>query len=450
MPLLEDIFQPQEQPPHTLDTIQQNHRKPRKMDVFDALKKKYLTPSTLGLDRIRRLLSALGNPHHRLPPVIHLAGTNGKGSTAAYLHSILKAAGYKVHVYTSPHLHRLTERVVLQGQEISVQAFSELLAECETANGDAPLSWFEITTAAAFLAFSRTPGDVLILETGLGGRLDATNVIEHPAATILTPISYDHQDYLGKTLPKIAGEKAGIIKKNVPVISARQAPEVQTVFKKQAQAKNAPFFIEGQDWDICPQENQLTFTWKTGEKKTRALPLPPLSGIHQYQNLGVALGALHQLASLFKISEEDWAQGIQKTLWPGRLENLKKSPRLESLPPGSELWFDGGHNEGAAQAIANFTKNWNPKATLIWGMLASKDARKFISPFKDCVEEVLSIPLPEEHQSHDPKALGEFAQEIGISATPCESLDHAFKVLSKSPHPRKILVCGSLYLAGDL
>ncbi len=339
----------------------------------------------LSLERVQRLLAALGHPEQKLPPVIHVGGTNGKGSTIAFLRAMLEAAGQRVHVYSSPHLVRINERFRLgavgEGQLVSDEELTAALAECEAANAGAPITVFEIITAAGMLLFARHPADVLLLEVGLGGRLDATNVIDKPLATIVTPISIDHTDFLGDTLEKIAAEKAGIFKPGVPALVAAQSREVLAVLERQAARLKAPMKIAGEDWTATEERGRLVFQDEAG---LLDLPAPKLYGRHQFENAGLAIAAL-RAAAPFKISPAAFEQGMVKAEWPARMQRLAHGRLLELIPAGSELWLDGGHNPDGGRAIAAALADLEERVprplVLIVGMLSSKDCDRLPAQF---------------------------------------------------------------------
>ena len=333
----------------------------------------------LSLDRMTHILSKLGNPERKLPPVIHVAGTNGKGSTIAYLRHIMEAAGLKAHVYTSPHLVKFHERIRLSGELISEAGLSALLEECEIANGEEPITFFEITTAAAFLAYSRLPADYLLLEVGLGGRLDATNVIDKPAITIITTVDYDHQQYLGDTLSLIAHEKAGILKRGCTGIIGMQPDEARAEIERVAERVRAPLSIAGQDWQAYEQHGRMVFQDEAG---LLDLPLPQLKGRHQIDNAGNAIAAIRYLNDE-RISDAHIAEGVKSTIWPARMQRLGPGGLSDKLPADSELWLDGGHNPSAGRALAQAFSELNERHSrplvLIWGMLNTKDVGRFIA-----------------------------------------------------------------------
>ncbi|MDP4823544.1 MAG: bifunctional folylpolyglutamate synthase/dihydrofolate synthase, partial [Aestuariivirgaceae bacterium] len=335
----------------------------------------------LSLGRMQALLAKMGHPERKLPRVIHVAGTNGKGSTVAYLRAIMEAAGLSVHAYTSPHLVKFHERIRLSGDLIPEADLSSLLEECELANGGEPITFFEITTVAAFLAFARHPADYLLLEVGLGGRLDATNVIPETAVSVITPVDLDHQQYLGDTLTAIAGEKAGIIKPATPVIVGYQPDEARDAILRQAARMKAPTHVAGEDWQSYEEQGRLIFSDEAG---LLDLPLPQLPGRFQIQNAGNAIAALRALADP-RITDAHLAQGLKSVTWPARMQRLGQGHLSKLLPEGAELWLDGGHNPAGGKALAEAfaeLEERNPKPlTLIWGMLNTKEAAGYIRPF---------------------------------------------------------------------
>ncbi len=400
----------------------------------------------LSLDRMHRILAALGHPERALPPVIHIAGTNGKGSVAAMLRAGLEAAGERVHVYTSPHLARFHERIRLAGELIGEDALSELLAECETANGDAPITYFEITTAAALLAFARTPADYLILETGLGGRLDATNVVDNPAVTVITTVSMDHQQYLGETLIEIAGEKAGIMKRGAPCVVGPQTDEAMDAIERRAEALEVGLVSYGRDWQSWEEHGRLIFQDEGG---LMDLGPPALAGRHQYLNAGVAIAALKRLG----VDDEACAAGPALAEWPGRLQRLKGGSLSESAPAGADIILDGGHNEAAGKALAEYLAtatelNEHP-VYLICGMLRTKSATDFLAPFDGVARKVFTVEIPDAEASFGADELADLARSAGLYAEPCASVADAVFAVGASAEPgARIVICGSLYLAG--
>jgi dihydrofolate synthase/folylpolyglutamate synthase len=393
---------------------------------------------------VRRLLAALGNPQDRLPPVIHVAGTNGKGSTLAFLRAVLEAAGYRVHVYTSPHLVRFNERIRLAGRLIEEDALVALVEECERANNGEPITFFEITTALAFLAFARTPADIVLLETGMGGRFDATNVIAHPAVTAITPISLDHQHFLGGTVTAIAGEKAGILKPGAPAVIAPQRPDAEEVLKTRAQTVGAPLFRAGREWQAMPAaQSGLRYD---GRRWRLGLPPPALLGPHQYVNAGTAIACLDVLDG-FEITRDALGRGLGAVEWPARLQRLKYGPLVAALPDNCELWLDGGHNEAGGAALARMAAAWRDRPLrLVFGMLETHDARAFLRPLAPFVAGLDAVAIPSEAHSLSAEAAAEAARAVGIPATAQPGIAAAVAAGANS-HGR-VLICGSLYLAG--
>ena len=426
------------------------------MAVSDAILKRLLSlhPKIidLKLDRMWRILARLGNPQGDLPPVLHVAGTNGKGSTIAYLRSAMEAAGLSVHCYTSPHLIKFHERIRLGrhggGELIAEDQLSELLEECEAVNGGEPITFFEITTAAAFLAFARHPADYLILEVGLGGRLDATNVVARPALSIITTIDYDHQQYLGTTLTEIAREKAGILKPDVAAIVAPQPDEARAEIERWAEAEGAPLLIASQDWQAYEQHGRLVYQDESG---LLDLPLPQLLGRHQIDNAGTAIAALRSLNDA-RIGESHIAQGLKTATWPARMQRLGPGELWSFIPKDAELWLDGGHNPSAGRALARAFSELNERVSrplvLIWGMLNTKAIDDFITPFADIVHRVVTLTIPDEENAVAARELAEAARRHDMSAETADSLEEALKQAAQiTPAPR-ILIAGSLYLAG--
>lgn len=387
------------------------------------------------------LLSALGNPENKLPPVVHVAGTNGKGSVLATLRAILEAAGLRVHVYTSPHLVRFHERIRLAGKLIDEADLVRLLEACEQAAGGHPITFFEVTTAAAFLAFSQTPADIVLLETGLGGRLDATNVINKPALTVITPVAMDHEGYLGDTLAKIAAEKAGILKEGVPCVMAAQQPEADAVIRKVAGDVGAPVV----DWSF--QETADGFV-VSGRDHKLSLPRPCLKGAHQIANAALATAAIMTLDDI-AVGPEAVKAGLAKADWPARLQALHYShhPLLTVLPAGSELWLDGAHNRAAAEGLASEIKAWpGEKPWLVLGMLNNRDVANYLEPLLPQLAGVYGVAIPGEGNSHS-------ADHVAHCAAGCaaESVEEALQqIAAKAGAPVKVVIAGSLYLAGHV
>jgi len=400
----------------------------------------------LSLGRIQRLLGRLDHPEKSLPPVIHVAGTNGKGSVIAFMRAIAEAAGLKVHVYTSPHLIIFNERIRIAGDLISNDSLFSLLNQCEMANKGNPISFFEITTAMAFLAFSQTPADLVLLETGLGGRLDATNVLSQPALTALTPISIDHVGFLGDNIYGIAAEKAAIMRKGITSIVATQTPEAKKMISATAAAINAPCQFQCLDWDF--EVNEGFFSIQTRYRNSK-IPLPNLQGVFQLQNAAQAITCLDAMPHL-SFSYEDIVSGILNVDWPGRLQHLTCGPLVEHLPRGWELWIDGGHNAGAATTLALQASIWKDKPLYaIIGMIKSKDPASFILPLAPHLKVIFAVSIKGEDASLSANKLAKMLRENGLECQPQPSIDVAItNLINKSKVPARILICGSLYLAG--
>ncbi|MBF0269403.1 MAG: bifunctional folylpolyglutamate synthase/dihydrofolate synthase [Alphaproteobacteria bacterium] len=411
---------------------------------------KSLHPQEIDLDlsRVQRLLTALGNPEKKLPPVVHVAGTNGKGSVVAYLRAILEAAGYRVHVYTSPHLVRFNERIRLAGSLIDDGYLRDVLARVEAANAGQPITFFEATTAAAFLAFSETPADIVLLETGLGGRLDATNVIERPLLTVITPIAMDHMDYLGDTLAAIAAEKAGIMKYGVGCVLAKQERASMKVLEARSLSFGVPLWIEGKEWFLRTHPEGVVFQGRAGAIGPMAAPA--LEGTFQLHNAGLALAAAERLEG-FHIPPAAMALGLKTVDWPARLQHLKTGKLAGLLPAGWELWLDGGHNPHAAKAIALQARDWKDRPLhLIFGMLKRKDATGYIKPLAARAERMIAVPIEgEDFIAPDEIVAAAKAQGL-LYAEAGESIETALsKLAAYTATPSRVLICGSLYLAGQ-
>ena len=407
----------------------------------------------LSLDRMWRILDAIGHPERSLPPVIHVAGTNGKGSTIAFMRAILEAAGLRVHVYTSPHLVRINERFRLgaagEGRLVCAAELADAFEECEAANAGQPITVFEITTAAGLLLFARHPADVLLLEVGLGGRLDATNVIEGPVATVITPVSFDHADFLGDSIEKIAAEKAGILKRDVPAIVAAQPREALAVIERAAGRVRAPVRTAGEDWTATEERGRLVYQDDAG---LLDLPAPRLPGRHQFENAGVAIATLRAIPSL-RIPSPAY-EAIAKADWPARMQRLSHGHLLALLPEGSELWLDGGHNADGGRAIANALADLEERVSrplvLIVGMLASKDARAFLTNFSGLARRLIAVPIPDQAKCIPAEQIAELARIAAIPAQSSGDIEHALAQIPKfglDPPPR-VMITGSLYLAG--
>jgi dihydrofolate synthase/folylpolyglutamate synthase len=426
------------------------------MDQHDAILSRLLDlhpkKIDLSLGRVERLLAALGRPDLALPPTIHVAGTNGKGSTLAFLRAMLEASGARVHVYTSPHLLRFNERIRLGaeggGKLVDDAALREALETCERANGRQSITFFEITTAAAFLLFSRTPADWLLLETGLGGRYDATNVIGAPKATIVTSISLDHPEFLGETVEKIAMEKAGIFKPGAPAVIGFQRDAARNVLERQARRVGAPVAIAGEDFHIYEESGRLVFEDARG---LLDLPAPRLQGRHQHENAAAAIAALRAIDADFP--SKAFEAGLLKAEWPARLQRLTRGRLVDAAPPGAEIWIDGGHNEDGgrvlAEAMAEFEEREARPLALVCGAQTTKDVRAMLRHFVGLAREVIAVPVEGEHICWPPEEVAAAAQAMGVSARPAPSLERAIEMLAATPFERapRVLIAGSLYLA---
>ncbi|NSY40062.1 folylpolyglutamate synthase/dihydrofolate synthase family protein [Leisingera sp. ANG59] len=396
----------------------------------------------LTLDRVWRLLAALDNPQDKLPPVIHLAGTNGKGSTQAMIRAGLEGMGKSVHAYTSPHLARFHERIRLAGELISEPHLTEVLDECYAKNGGENITYFEITTVAGLLAFSRTPADYTLLEVGLGGRLDATNVIT-PEVSVITPISIDHEQFLGNTLAKIAAEKAGIIKRGVPVVVGPQPEEAMEVIEATAARLGALLIAYGQHWHVYEERGRLVFQDENG---LLDLPLPALLGAHQIQNAGAALAALRHLGA----DEAACEAAMLYAEWPARMQKLKTGPLIEAAPEG-ELWLDGGHNAAAGVALADVLAKLPERPThLICGMLNTKDVSGYMAPLAPHVASLTAISIPDEINTLSAEETEAAAKSVGIEAGTADSTLAALQAITAKDPQARVLICGSLYLAGHI
>jgi dihydrofolate synthase / folylpolyglutamate synthase len=409
----------------------------------------------LSLDRVLRLLAALGNPHQAMGPVIHVAGTNGKGSVVAFLRAMLESAGLRVHVFTSPHLREFNERIVIGaeggGNPISERSLLDVLTRAEAANAGQPITFFEITSAAAFLAFAETPADVVLLETGLGGRLDATNVVERPLLTVITPVSIDHTSFLGDTLEAIAGEKAGILKPGTPCIVSRQPDGAMDVIKRRAAKIAAPLIIGGEQWDAYEQHGRLVFQ---DGRELVDLPLPRLTGRHQIENAGTAVAAGRAL-DRFDLTDDNFVAGLTTVVWPARLERMGYGPLHECLSQGSEIWLDGGHNAAAGEVLARAMADLEDRVPrplhLILGMMSTKDAAGFMEHFQDIAAFVATLGIPSQPNAYTAEELCAMARYMGFSAEPAVDLRRALELSRREARgPVRVLIAGSLYLAGTV
>lgn len=405
----------------------------------------------LSLGRIERLLDDAGNPHDRLPPVIHVAGTNGKGSVIAFMRSILEALGKRVHVYTSPHLSRFHERFRLAGELVSSERLNETMERLEQLNDGKPITFFELTTVVAFDLFTQVEADVVLLETGLGGRLDSTNVVKQPFGTVITPVSIDHVQFLGDTIEKIAFEKAGILKRGAKAVFARQMHAALGVLEQRAMELGITPFIGGQDFDGYGENGRFVYQDTEGLED---LPLPALRGHHQFSNASTAIAALRHFG--LNPSSEALADGLRNVVWPARFSPLKGALN-QYLSPESELWLDGGHNVDGAHVLAQGLADLNEKSsrplTLVLGMLANKDIKGYLSAFDGLAHRIITVPVPDDdlatNAGSSPESLAQTAGELGFKAEPAHSIVEALKLVGRDG-PQRVVICGSLYLAGHV
>lgn len=412
--------------------------------LIDRQATQYAGQDYLGLERIARLLKTLGRPQDRLPSVLHVAGTNGKGSTCAFLRAALEAAGHKVHVFTSPHLVRYNERIRLAGSLIEDDLLAELMGRVLDANEDVGASLFEVNTAVAFLAFASTPADACIVEVGLGGRLDATNVIERPLVCGIAGLGLDHQQFLGRRMTGIAAEKAGIAKPGAPLVTQAYPPPLSDTIGAIADQVGARWLPRGGDWDAKVSRGRLRYRDARGGLD---LPMPRLPGRHQALNAALAVAMLRHQDRL-EVPDEALAEAMGRADWPARLQRLGGGPLLNLLPTGSELWLDGGHNPAAARLVAAHAKKAfgdGKPLHLLFASLQSKDARRVLSPFKGLAVKVHALPIAD-HDCRDPRELAAMAQALGFDASRYDSLEDALRAAGE---PARVLIFGSLYLAGQ-
>jgi len=410
----------------------------------------------LGLERMHRLLAQLDHPERKLPPVIHVAGTNGKGSTVAYLRAMLEATGLRVHVFTSPWLVRINESYRLgkvgSGVLVDDDELYAVLTQCEQVNAGAPITFFEIKTIAAFCLFAQHPADVVLLEVGLGGRLDSTNVVDQPAAVVLTPIGMDHMDFLGNSLASIAAEKAAIIKRGVPVISAEQEPDAMAVIEQQAKRMRAPLFAAGEEWHVNVERGRLVYQ---DDRGLLDLPAPKLFGRHQFGNAGLAIATLRAIDS-FKLATTAFEAGIVGAEWPARMQRLSSGTLTALGPDGCELWLDGGHNADGGRVIAaalgDLEERVSRPLVMIVGMMANKDAVAFLGNFAGLTRHIIVVPIPDQANAMAPSDLADAARTLGMRVEIADGIEAALSGVARLAYevPPRILITGSLYLAGHV
>jgi dihydrofolate synthase/folylpolyglutamate synthase len=426
----------------------------KKLAPLDAIQERLMAlhkrKIDLTLDRMLRILKLLDHPERRMAPVIHVAGTNGKGSTVAYLRAILEAAGKRVHVYTSPHLVRINERFRLAGQLVSDAELIDALEHCERLNADEPITVFEMETAAAFHLFAKHPADIVLLEVGLGGRGDSTNVVDKPLATVITPVAMDHMEMLGDTLGKIAAEKAGIIKRGVPLVSAMQQAEAEVVIEQRAKELRAPAHIGGQHWQVSIERGRLVFQ---DERGLLDLPPPRLFGRHQFDNAALSIATLRAIDGL-KIPIEAYETGVSKAEWPARMQRLSSGALVGLAPSQSEVWLDGGHNADCgrvvAAAVGDLEERVSRQLVVIVGMMANKDAGAFLANFAGMTRHIIAVPIPDSENAYTPSALADAGRHLGMRIETAPSVAEALRSIARLAYeaPPRILISGSLYLAG--
>jgi dihydrofolate synthase/folylpolyglutamate synthase len=402
----------------------------------------------LSLDRILPLLAELGNPHEHLPPVIHVAGTNAKGSTIAYLRAFLEASGKRVHVYNSPHLVHFNERIRLAGKLVSTRRLNAALERVEAVNDHRPITFFEITTAAAFILYAETPADYLLLETGMGGTYDTTNVVAKPLGVIITPVDLDHQAFLGNTIAKIAGEKAGIFKRGSKAVIGIQQDEGRAVLDRAARRLGITPLFQGEDFHGAQQDGRLVYQDENG---LLDLPPPALLGAHQFDNAALAVAAARHFG--LPVDADGFARGLRQVSWPARMTPLQTGPLRDLLGPGAELWLDGIHNAHGAAAVAtalgDLDKARPAPLVLIMGLMNTRAPAAVLAPFAGMASQVLTLTIPGEVNAHKASYIADEARKAGFDARPMRSVVSALKAAAEVPNAR-VLICGSLYLAGDV
>ena len=424
--------------------------------LLGALNHPFLPGIDLSLERMQRLLDALGNPQERMAPAIHVAGTNGKGSVSAFLRSVYQSSGYRAHSYTSPHLVRFNERFRLGkvggGVFVTDDQLRAALDHCERVNGGEPITIFEIETAAAFHLFAEHPADVVLLEVGLGGRLDATNVINAPLASVITPIGIDHIEFLGDTLIKIAAEKAGIIKKNVPVVCAEQTAEATAVIEQAAKHARAPLHAATQDWHVNVEHGRLVYS---DERGLLDLSAPRLFGRHQFDNAGLAIATLRAIDFL-KLEPSAFEQGIARAEWPARMQRLTSGRLVDAAPKDAEVWLDGGHNPDGGRVVADALGDLEERVSrplvVVVGMMGNKDAGGFLANFAGQTRHIIAVRIPDQDNAMPPDVLADSARQLGMRVETAVSVEAALRAIAKLAYdvPPRILITGSLYLAGHV
>jgi dihydrofolate synthase / folylpolyglutamate synthase len=425
---------------------------PSLRDLIARLSELHPQRIDLSLDRVHRLLERLDHPERKLPPVIHVAGTNGKGSTIAYLRAILEAAGLRVHVFTSPYLVRINECFRLGGPLVGDDELRATLEHCERVNAGAPITIFEIETAAAFCLFAQHPADVVLLEVGLGGRLDATNVIDAPLVSVIAPVGIDHTEFLGGTLTSIAAEKAAIIKRDRPAICAEQPADAMAVIEAQARRMHAPLHAAGQQWHVNVERGRLVYQ---DDRGLMDLAAPKLFGRHQFDNAGLAIASL-RAQNLFRIDHAAFEAGIVNAEWPARMQRLASGALVGLSPPGCELWLDGGHNADGgrvvAAALGDLEERVSRPLVVIVGMMANKDAGAFLANFAGLTRHIIAVPIPDRDDAMSPDALVDAVRQLGMRVETAATVEAALRSLARLAYevPPRILITGSLYLAGHV
>ena len=418
-------------------------------------------PATLGkrqidyetiFERMAIVLKKLGNPQKKLPPVIHVAGTNGKGSATSLIGEIFRQAGYKTHIYTSPHLHDCNERIVLSGEKISDNFLFEIMEETRIAADQTPLTFMESFTIGAFLAFSKMPADVVVIECGMGGRIDATNIIEEKLATVIMPISFDHVEYLGNSIERIALEKAMIIRPQTPLIVASQPKKAREIIEILARDQNVETYFYDEDFEILLDDESGKFDFKFRDQILENLPKPALLGSHQYINFATAVAAIFATKDKFQISQNHIRQAISTVYWPSRLEKVKNNLNKLLKNSASEIWIDGAHNEAGAFAVGRFLSEQEDKKTfVICGFSRGKCKKEFLEKFKN-ISEVIAVRVDGEPYPESSEIISELGSSIGMKIYASNDLPDAISYAAKSIdyQPCRIVICGSLHLARDI